>query len=560
MMSQIGQEPHEEPVWRIGTNSFELISTIEWEPHSHDDQHELLWGARGALTAETDHGYFAIPGSLGLWIPAGVTHRVVAAAGTAFRCSFIAGELDTVSSTTTAVAMPAVVRALLDRLEAAPYLSTQPRVHAEELVLDLLEPVEVATVDLPFPSDTRTRRIAEALLADPSDPRSIDDWGRHVGSSGRNLSRLSSGWLPTTLSPASAGVPDTPHRALSCRRSGASWAELPASSLLPVRTPTGSRPERDIVWPLSDIARQHNRLAMPNLSWHSRSILSGRRPMRSKHLSFVALAATGLLLTACGSSAATGGSASDTVELTTPTGAEITMPAEPQAALGFYTTDVDLLITLGFDLAGTQPIRDDFSTFPDFFPQEELEGLETFGNFPEFNLEAVLGAEPDFILNDLGREDEWQAWVDQYEARVADIRERLDEADIDPVVADIGYYEGQVTTSCYGVPCLVFADLGLRMDPLMNATDEGLPASDEYTELSGEQVGQLSGIDIAFTSADENGDIWVETDEALQQNELWQNLPFVANSEYYGYNYEMAYGSPSGQDAFLTVVEEALLG
>lgn len=321
--------------------------------------------------------------------------------------------------------------------------------------------------------------------------------------------------------------------------------------------------------------------------------------MRSTPVSLVALAATCLLLTSCAASSAGGSStADDTVELTTPTGVDITIPAEPTAALGFYTTDLDILITLGFDLAGTQPIRDDFTAFPDFFPQQELEGLETFGNFPEFNLEAVLEAEPDFILSglgyeedldgqlqkiaptytynafdggdwrdvvakaatDLGREEQWQEWVDQYEARIADIRSRLDAADIHPVVADVGYWDGQVTTSCYGVPCLVFADLGLEMAALMNATEDGLPASDEYAELSPEQLGQLEGIDVVFTGAEEDGTVWVEEDEALQQNAIWQNLSFVQSGEYYPYNYEMIYGSPSGMDAFLTVVEKALLG
>ncbi|WP_460782791.1 ABC transporter substrate-binding protein [Microbacterium tumbae] len=321
--------------------------------------------------------------------------------------------------------------------------------------------------------------------------------------------------------------------------------------------------------------------------------------MRSTPVALAALLASVVLLTSCaGSPDADAGTASDTIAMTTPAGADIEIPAEPKAALGFYTTDLDILITLGFDLAGSQPIRDDFTAFPDFFPQEELEGLETFGNYPEFNLEAVLDAEPDFILNglgyekdldgqlqkiaptytynafdggdwrdvvaqaakDLGREEQWQAWVDQYEARIADIRARLDAADVHPVVADIGYWDGQVQTSCYGVPCLVFADLGLEIAPQMNATEEGLPASEEYTSLSPEQVGQLEGIDVVFTSAEEDGTVWVEEDEALQQNELWQGLSFVQNGEYYGYNYEMSYGSPSGQDAFLTVVEKALLG
>lgn len=189
-MSLIGQRPDESIVWRIDTSSFELTNHVEWDAHSHPDQHELLWGSRGALTAETDDGYFAIPGSLGLWIPAGVTHRVVAAAGTAFRCTFIDADIAPIAPRTTAVAMPEVVRAVLDRLEASPYLLASPRLHAEELALSLLEPVEVSTIDLPLPRDVRTRLVAEALLSDPADDRSLEDWGRHVGASARNLSRL----------------------------------------------------------------------------------------------------------------------------------------------------------------------------------------------------------------------------------------------------------------------------------------------------------------------------------------------------------------------------------
>ncbi|QNG18327.1 helix-turn-helix transcriptional regulator [Rhodococcus triatomae] len=163
---------------------------VEWEPHAHATYHELVWGCKGALTVETDEGYFAIPSGLGLWIPAGVRHRVVAAAGTAFRCTFVVVEVTAVAPTVTAVFLPEVVRAVLERLEANPVLAAASRIHAEELAFDLLEPVEIATVDLPFPSDGRTRAVAEAILADPADNRAIDEWGRVVGSSPRNLSRL----------------------------------------------------------------------------------------------------------------------------------------------------------------------------------------------------------------------------------------------------------------------------------------------------------------------------------------------------------------------------------
>ncbi|WP_133755604.1 ABC transporter substrate-binding protein [Naumannella halotolerans] len=212
------------------------------------------------------------------------------------------------------------------------------------------------------------------------------------------------------------------------------------------------------------------------------------------------------LLTAC----ATGTGTEPTEEpvaslvqtIRTPAGATIELPSEPRAALGFYTTDIDILLTLDYPLASSQPVRDDFTNFPDFFPLAELEGLSTFTNYPEFNFEGVAAAEPDFVLNglgydteldpklqeiaptytynafdggdwrepvaqtasDLGREEQWQAWNSSYEQRVASIRTRLDDAGIDPVVAALDPVDedGSGVAAWNGVPWLVFDDLGLR--------------------------------------------------------------------------------------------------
>lgn len=107
------------------------------------------------------------------------------------------------------------------------------------------------------------------------------------------------------------------------------------------------------------------------------------------------------------------------------------------------------------------------------------------------------------------------------------------------------------------MPCLVFADLGLTIAPQANATEDGLPEG-EGPELSVEELGTLEGIDVVFDSADEDG-VMSLNEEQLTRNPLWQNLPFVKDDQIYAYNMEMQYGSPSGQMAFLEVVEKALL-
>lgn len=93
----------------------------------------------------------------------------------------------------------------------------------------------------------------------------------------------------------------------------------------------------------------------------------------------------------------------------------------------------------------------------------------------------------------------------------------------------------------------------------MMADENGLPAGDG-TQLSLEQLGELDSIDVVFSPINEDGSGLVGTQDALVGNALWNQLGFVQAGEIHGYNYEMVYGSPSGQRAFLEVVAEALLG
>lgn len=320
-------------------------------------------------------------------------------------------------------------------------------------------------------------------------------------------------------------------------------------------------------------------------------------PSRSRAVLALAVAiSAGLLLTACAPAQAGDAASDDTITVDTDFG-EVTVPTEPHAALGFYTTDVDMLITLGYPLASEQPIRDDWDAFPSFFPQEKLEGIKGFHNYPEFNLEHILEVGPDFILNglgyetdlhdkltpiaatytyngfdgadwrdkftavagDLGRDEQAKAWLDDYEARATQIKEQLDAAGIAPVVADVSYWDGQVQVGCYSISCLVFKDLGLEISAAADGDGDGEPDS-IGTALSMEQLGDLADVDVFFTGVSEDGSGLMTDEEALKANALWTALPAVVNGEVHPYNYEMSYGSPSGQDGLLEVVRKALLG
>lgn len=275
---------------------------------------------------------------------------------------------------------------------------------------------------------------------------------------------------------------------------------------------------------------------------------------------------------------------------------DVELPNDPQRTLGMYTTDVDILIWLGYPLHDTQPIRGDgdYQSFPCFFPFEQLEDVSTFGNYPDYDYESILVAEPDMILNGLGydkktvkrlpdagptysvnafdgvpwvehfeetatalgREDRFTMWRDYYDQRVAEVKEEIGDLPDDFLVSPIGLWDGKVSASCYsGVECVVFDDLGLDVF-------EGARAKDNQgLSVSGEQVTQYADIDLAFTitSLGEKGaQEQEEIMDEMKQNELFAELPWVAQDKIATYEMEMTFGSPSGQLAFLEVVADAL--
>jgi AraC-like DNA-binding protein len=77
---------------------------------------------------------------------------------------------------------------LIAYLESAPP-DDQRRARVEALLLDLLEPVSHATIEVRLPADDRAREVAHALAEDPANKRTLEEWGHWVGASERTLAR-----------------------------------------------------------------------------------------------------------------------------------------------------------------------------------------------------------------------------------------------------------------------------------------------------------------------------------------------------------------------------------
>ncbi|MFD9793899.1 AraC family transcriptional regulator [Streptomyces sp. NPDC059070] len=173
----------------IGT--FPMPAGTRFTRHTHQI-HQLAWASRGTLTVDAESRRWVLPTTRALWIPREVPHEVVSASNSTMTSLYLPAAPPAGPDPWTRVQpveVPALLAELIGYLDD-PRLAAGPRARGEALLLDLLRPVAVTSLDAPQPVDPRAREVAQALWADPAANLSIDAWGRRVGTSGRTLARL----------------------------------------------------------------------------------------------------------------------------------------------------------------------------------------------------------------------------------------------------------------------------------------------------------------------------------------------------------------------------------
>ncbi|WP_300017633.1 helix-turn-helix transcriptional regulator [Pseudonocardia sp.] len=162
------------------------------EAHTHDD-HQLVWAPEDVLMVDIEDRSWILPPPQALFVPAGVVHATSAREHGLMAGVHLPPELCPLAfPEPTVVSITPLLRQLLLFLESGPSggpLAIDSRAHAEALVYDLLEPVSGTTVHLPMPVDVRAREVADTIVADPGDTRTLGQWAFAVGSSVRSLSR-----------------------------------------------------------------------------------------------------------------------------------------------------------------------------------------------------------------------------------------------------------------------------------------------------------------------------------------------------------------------------------
>ncbi|MGO8960826.1 MAG: AraC family transcriptional regulator [Streptosporangiaceae bacterium] len=168
--------------------TFPMPAGLVFDWHTHPD-HQLAWAASGVLTVRTKEAAWVLPPTRALWIPAGLRHETLSDGAATMRSAYLRPALCPITWTepTPVLASPLLAE-LIAYLETSG-LDPDRRVRAEAVLVDLLQPVAMTTIEVRRPADDPAKRVADQLAADPSDGRTLAEWGHAVGASERTLAR-----------------------------------------------------------------------------------------------------------------------------------------------------------------------------------------------------------------------------------------------------------------------------------------------------------------------------------------------------------------------------------
>ncbi|MFE9191910.1 AraC family transcriptional regulator [Micromonospora sp. NPDC007208] len=161
---------------------------IDWHHHA---RHQLVCPRNGVLGVSTPTGMWTVPPDRAAWIPAGVAHAHRAYGPTDMRAIMFDRPLNPLGvDQPTALAVSPLLREVIVSLTDGDELTDDERDNLERVALDQLRRADTLHLCLPYPADPRLRDVAEILLEDPTDHRTLAELGMAVGAGARTLSRL----------------------------------------------------------------------------------------------------------------------------------------------------------------------------------------------------------------------------------------------------------------------------------------------------------------------------------------------------------------------------------
>jgi AraC-like DNA-binding protein len=172
------------------SHDFENAQVIPEHFHPED---QLIFASQGVMTIHAKQGVWVVPPSRAVWIPAGTPHSVAISGRVSMRTLYFLPRLvGGLPKECFVMNVSQLLNELI--LHACKFPKLNKRVAVQrrivEILVDQLEVAPSVPLQLPHPSDSRAKRIVQALLADPGERRTLQKLCKDCGASKRTIERL----------------------------------------------------------------------------------------------------------------------------------------------------------------------------------------------------------------------------------------------------------------------------------------------------------------------------------------------------------------------------------
>jgi AraC-like DNA-binding protein/mannose-6-phosphate isomerase-like protein (cupin superfamily) len=164
----------------------------EIAPHHHS-RDQFLYSVTGLMRVRTRTAAWIVPPDRAVYLPAGVEHSLEIRGLVTMSTLYIAPRVhDGLPDSPTVLEVSPLLRELVLALIDEPVVyDEQGRGGAlAKLIFSEMTHARRLPLVIPMPRDPRLLRICNAMLADPADRRTLDDWADQAGASVRTLARL----------------------------------------------------------------------------------------------------------------------------------------------------------------------------------------------------------------------------------------------------------------------------------------------------------------------------------------------------------------------------------
>jgi len=187
----VAKTRHRWPDGSVVIRTYPVTFLHDVTEHRHDHKwHQLTFATRGHLEVLTRDARRFVPADRAVWVPAGVEHTTIMRAPISMRSIFVAAPLVASDRLRTIEVLPLLREMILHVTRIGALDRSVPaQARLASVLLDLLATAAEVTTELPSPRDPRAQKLAELIVHDPSDERSLSELARKAGGSLRTLER-----------------------------------------------------------------------------------------------------------------------------------------------------------------------------------------------------------------------------------------------------------------------------------------------------------------------------------------------------------------------------------